>query len=90
MISRRGFVRALAALAAVPWVKPLVAALPTRVQALFPLRDYGLSFEVTETVEDALRQKARFLAFSIRQMREKQMAAILSNGFSEPHGMSDE
>lgn len=49
--------------------------------------EWGLMFEVTETaeeddLEDILAKKSRFLVFSMRQVEDKQGAAVLENGFT--------
>jgi hypothetical protein len=49
--------------------------------------EWGLMFEVTETAEeddqyDELAKKSKYLVFSMRQVQDKQAAAVLENGFS--------
>lgn len=49
--------------------------------------EWGLMFEVTETAEeddqyDELAKKAKYLVFSMRQVQDKQAAAVFNNGFS--------
>jgi len=49
--------------------------------------EWGLMFEVSETAEeddqeDILAKKSKFLVFSMRQVEDKQFAAVLENGFS--------
>jgi len=49
--------------------------------------EFGLGFEWTETAEeddqyDELKKKSKYLTFSMRQVEEKQAAAVFNNGFS--------
>lgn len=49
--------------------------------------EWGLMFEVTETAEeddqfDELAKKSKYLVFSMRQVEDKQGAAVFNNGFS--------
>lgn len=49
--------------------------------------EWGLMFEVTETAEeddqfDELAKKSKYLVFSMRQVEDKQAAAVFNNGFS--------
>lgn len=49
--------------------------------------EWGLGFEVTETAEeddqyDELAKKTKYLMFSMRQVEDKQAAAVLYNGFT--------
>ncbi len=49
--------------------------------------EWGLMFEVTETAEeddqyDELARKSKYLVFSMRQVEDKQGAAVFNNGFS--------
>lgn len=49
--------------------------------------EWGMGFEVTETAEeddqyDELKKKAKYLAFAMRQVEEKQAADVFNNGFT--------
>lgn len=49
--------------------------------------EWGMGFEVTETAEeddqyDELAKKTKYLMFAMRQVEDKQAAAVLYNGFS--------
>lgn len=49
--------------------------------------EWGMGFEVTETAEeddqyDELKKKAKYLMFAMRQVEDKQAAAVLYNGFT--------
>jgi hypothetical protein len=49
--------------------------------------EYGMGFEVTETAEeddqyDELKKRTKYLMFSMKQVEDKQAAAVLNNGFT--------
>jgi hypothetical protein len=53
--------------------------------------EWGLSFQVTETAEEddafkELAKKSKYLMFSMRQVEDKQAAAVLYNGFTATTG----